>query len=140
MPLEAIVALTLTFTTTAYAPAANPISGDWYAADGGKVQQITIACGPKYFGFVFEFEQAPPGTPKIRVCHDRGGMISNNNVDFAIVDGPPGTRLRRAFDWGVRRVQARVWKLPKDQLDRLMATPMLWRSAQSMRNMLGRLL
>lgn len=112
MSLEAIVALTLTFTTTAYAPAANAISGDWYAADGAKVRPMTIACGPKYYGHIFEFDDVPPGTPRIRFCHDRGTMVGNNRVDFAIVDGSSAERLRRAMQWGVRPVRARVWRVP----------------------------
>ncbi len=133
MLFEAIIALTLTFTTTAYTPAANRISGDWYAADGMSVQAITIACGPKYFGYVFEFEDAPPGTPKFRICHDRGSMVSDNHIDFAIVDGPANSRLRRAFDWGVRRVRARVWRVSKTQLIELQNEPVLWRNASSLR-------
>ena len=138
MSLEAIVALTLTFTTTAYAPAANKISGDWYAADGAKVQPITIACGPKYYGYVFEFDEVPPGTPRIRLCHDRGGAVDDHQVDFAIVDGSSQLRLKRAFDWGVRRVRARVWKMPKEQLAALQASPILWQNPHSMRKLEGR--
>ena len=85
MPLGAIVALTLTFTTTAYAPAANHISGGWYAADGARVRPMTIACGPRYFGRIFEFEDAPPGTPKIRFCHDRGSMDLFGPVQYGNV-------------------------------------------------------
>ncbi len=137
MLFEAIIALTLTFTTTAYTPAANRISGDWYAADGVRVQAITIACGPRYFGYVFEFENAPLGTPRFRICHDRGGMVGNNQVDFAIVDGPADIRLRRAFDWGVRRVRARVWKISKEQLIELQTKPILWQNIQSRRTPTG---
>ena len=94
----------LTFTVTAYAPAAGGINGDAITADGSHVAMGMAACGPSFaFGTMFDV----PGFGVV-TCHDRGGWITDRNIDLCIYTGNAKADRAAAMKWGKRRVRVGV--------------------------------
>jgi len=108
-----ISAIVITMTITVYTPGVNAISGGMYTASGKAVQDGMAACGRGYkFGTYFEVlgdsgnKLSALGISNKVICQDRGGAVSNNNLDVALVSGD--NRLKRAYGFGRRKAQVLV--------------------------------
>jgi 3D (Asp-Asp-Asp) domain-containing protein len=119
--MSAIVAASLCFlaTVTPYAPSLGGINGGRMTASGTPVSTeyhlIGVACGPRYpFGTRFRVDGlAEVGYKTGLICIDRGGMITNKNLDVLVFSGKG-----KKEDWriskllGKRRMTACVTNTP----------------------------
>jgi hypothetical protein len=104
----------ITMSVTAYVPDAGGINGNGRVmADGNVPQMGYTACGYRYrFGTVFEFQSdvSEFGLPQVVECRDRGGYISNRNLDVVIKTGDVRRDLALAREWGKRKIKVRIWE------------------------------
>ena len=104
MLAEALIVITMTLT--AYAPVCGGINGN---PNSPLVKPennlVVVACGPKYpKGTQFLIKGLEKYGVGIVTCRDRGGWVSNKNLDILIVTGK-GCRADRklAYQIGRRR-------------------------------------
>lgn len=88
---------------TIYVPLAGGINGGKLAANGELLRTGHAACGYMYdFGTVFYMPDSDGLPLDTVVCIDRGSMITNKNLDIAIVSSHIRQDLQTAFEWGKR--------------------------------------
>ncbi len=83
------LALIITMTLTAYAPKCGGINGNPnHPLAVPENNLVVAACGPKYpKGTIFKIKGLENvGLDRV-VCRDRGGRVSNKNLDILVVTG-----------------------------------------------------
>lgn len=101
----------VTLSVSVYVPRAGGINGRYgKTASGIMVRRGIAACGPSWaFGTVLVLPAwvREHGLPRVVVCLDRGGLVSDRHLDVALV-GDVGADLRTAREWGRRVVVVEV--------------------------------
>jgi len=97
-----------TLLISAYAPSLGGLNCDGdcsVMASGNVPYEGALAC-PIWMplGTIIELSHSPIG-PMVGVCEDRGGLITENKVDFCLTEGDVATRAKT---WGRRSVSAIV--------------------------------
>ena len=93
-----------TLLISAYAPSLGGLNCDHdcsVMASGNAPYEGALAC-PMWMplGTIIELSHSPIG-PTTGVCEDRGGLVTENKVDFCLTEGDVATRART---WGRRLV------------------------------------
>ena len=103
---------TVVLIATIYLPRSpDPINGGPLAANGVVLQTGHAACGPAYpFGTRFHIntDLSAWGLPQEVVCIDRGSLITNRNLDIALVSDDLQADYARASSFGLRIISATI--------------------------------